>query len=137
MRRVGTILSPECKNYAKDIENICDVPENINLQYLRLIESLVCQRICEQVQENKKHNEDVPVTVEIPLIGNLTITPQVWHKHHLKTDKPSIHYNFDFEPLPTFKTHISKIYTSDECSLVSLLSETYAKTIVDMYKELI
>jgi hypothetical protein len=137
MRRVGTILSPECKNYAKDIQTICDVPEYINLQMLRLIESLICQKIAEQVQENKKQNKNEPIVVEIPLVGNLTITSQIWHKHHLRTDKPSTHINFEFEPLPTFKNHVSKIYNNDDCPLISLLSESYAKILVDTYKDLI
>lgn len=137
MRKPGTILSPECKNYAEDIETISGVPKDISLQLLRLIEGLVCQRICEQVQENKKNDTNLPINVEIPLIGNLIITPQMWHKHHLRTDKPSTHFNFEFKPLSTFKTHISKIYNKDECELVSLLSESYAKILVETYKNLL
>ena len=137
MRKVGTILSPECKSYAKDIETICEVPEYIGLQLLRLISSLVCQRISEQVQENKKNGIEKSVNVEIPLLGNLIITPQIWHKHHLKTDKPSVHFNFEFKPLPTFKTQVSKIYNNDECELITLLSKEYAKILVETYKSLI
>ena len=136
MRKIGTILSPECKTYSKDIENITTVPEYINLQYLRLIENLVCQRICEQVLENKKECiTDNPVTVEIPLIGNLTITPVNWHKSHLGTGKSSLHFDFDFEPLPTFKKHIQSIYTTDNCELISLLSEQYSKILVNNYSK--
>ena len=137
MRKPGTILSPECKNYAQDIETISGVPQDIALQLLRLVESLICQRICEQVQENKKNEINKPINVEIPLIGNLIITSQTWHKHHTRTDKPSTHFNFEFKPLSTFKTHISKIYLKDECELISLLSESYAKILVDTYKNLL
>lgn len=137
MRKPGTILSPDCKNYAQDIETIAGVPKDISLQLLRLIEGLVCQRICEQVQENKKNGTDNPVVVEIPLLGNLTITSQTWHKHHLRTNSPSTHFNFEFKPLSTFKTHLGKIYAKDECELVSLLSESYAKILVETYKNLL
>lgn len=138
MRKPGTILSPECKSYAKDIETICDVPEYIALQLIRLIENLICQRISEQVQENKGNNKTLePVSVEIPLLGNLIITPQIWHKHHLRTDKPSIHFDFKFEPLNTFKNHISKMYNNDSCELISLLSKEYADILVKAYKDLI
>jgi hypothetical protein len=132
MRKTGTILSPECKTYAKDITDITGVDEYINLQYLRLIENLVCQRICEQVLDNKK--EDVankPVEVEIPLIGNLIITPVRGANNN------SLSFMFSFEALPTFKKHISQIYTNNTCELISLLSETYSKELVETYENVL
>lgn len=137
MRKIGTILSPECKSYAKDIETISEIPANIALQLLRLIESIVCQRLLEKFQESKRNNNELEsISVEIPLMGNLIVTPQIWHKHHLKTDKPSIHFDFAFEPFTSFKNHISKIYNEDTCELISLLSKEYAEILVKTYKDL-
>ena len=139
MRKPGTILSPECKEYASDIEQLTNVPQYINLQYLRLIESLICQRISEKVLDNRKEDKDSfeEVCVEIPLIGKLTIIPKLWHHSHLRTGKPSIHYEFNFEPFPAFKNHITKIYSGEDCELVSLLSESYSKILVDTYKNVL
>ena len=134
MRKVGTILSPECKSYAKDIQDITGVDEYINLQYLRLIENLVCHRICENVLENKKAEVALePVTVEIPLIGNLVITPV------LSTNKndTTLSFMFGFNPLPTFKKHIQSIYSTNNCELISLLSDDYAKKLVETYENIL
>lgn len=138
MRKPGTILTPECKEYAKDIEQLTNVPEYINLQYLRLIESLLCQRISEQVLDSRKEDKHVyeETIIELPLIGKLTIIPKLWHHSHLRTGKPSIHYEFTFEPFPAFKSHINKIYSGEDCELVSLLSDAYSKILVDTYKNI-
>lgn len=139
MRKPGTILSPECKEYAKDIEQLTGVPEYINLQYLRLIESLLCQRISEQVLDSRKEDKHnfKEISVEIPLIGKLSICPKLWHQSRSTTGKPSVHYKFDFEPFPAFKSHINKIYSGEDCELVSLISSAYSKILVDNYKNII
>ena len=132
MRKVGTILSPECKTYAKDISDITGVNEYINLQYLRLIENLVCQRICEKALENEKNAVvNSPVEVEIPLIGNLVITPIEG------ATAGSLSFLYKFEPLSTFKKHIHDIYTTHNCELVSLLSETYSKELEKTYNDIL
>lgn len=138
MRKVGTILSPECKSYAKDVESVTQIPETIALQLLRLIENLVCQRICEQMLDNKNNDKPMsePVVVEIPLIGNLKIIPNSWHQNHQGKGRSSLHFDFEFEPLPTFKRHILNIYTTNSCELVSLLSEKYSKILVDSYNNI-
>lgn len=142
MRKQGTILSPKCKEYANEIELLTNVPQHINLQYLRIIESLVCHNINEELLNVKNNmenneNEELPsITVELPLLGNLTIIPKLWHHNHLRTGKPSIHYEFAFEPFPAFKTHISKIYAGEDCEMVSLLSDTYSKMLVNTYKNI-
>lgn len=139
MRKPGTILSPKCKEYAEEIEQLTNVPQYINLQYLRLIELLVCQKVNEEIllHSNNNVNKELPnVTVEIPLLGNLKIIPKLWHHNHLRTGKPSIHYEFEFEPFPAFKNHISKIYSGEDCELTSLLSDAYSKILVDTYKNI-
>jgi len=133
VRKVGTILSPECKVYAKDIEDITGVDEYINLQYLRLIENLVCHRICEQAMINKKEDNVMePITVEVPLMGNLTVTPM---KGIHKSDT-NLSFTFTFDALPTFKKHIQKIYLENSCELISLLSEKYSKELVETYNHI-
>jgi hypothetical protein len=130
LRKLGTILSPECKSYAKDIQDITGVDEYINLQYLRLIENLVCQRICEKVLDNKK--EELlfePITVEIPLIGNLIIIPV----KNTNGKGGNMSFNFSFELLVTFRKHIQKIYNTNDCELISLLSENYSKQLTETY----
>lgn len=134
MRKVGTILSPECKTYAKDIQDITGVDEYINLQYLRLIENLVCQRICEQIVENKKAEVTLePVSVEIPLIGNLIITPVL---NNNKSDN-SLSFMYAFEPLTTFKKHIQSMYSTNNCEIISLLSDNYSKQLVETYESIL
>lgn len=132
MRKVGTILSPECKVYASDIEKITGVDEYINLQYLRLIENLICQRICEQMLDNKRLDvTNKPIVVELPLVGNLTIIPYDSETSSVKQ------FNFQFEPLSTFKKHIQNIYSTNSCNLISLLSENYANELVKTYKNVL
>lgn len=129
MRKIGTILSPECKVYAKDISEITGVDEYINLQYLRLIENLVCQRICEEVLTIKKEDRAFdPISVEIPLMGNLIITQQ--------QDSNKL-FTFEFDPLPTFKKHVQNIYNNNSCELISLLSDIYAKKLVETYNDIL
>ena len=75
------------------------------------------------------------VKVEIPLLGNLIIKPVVFHKSHRLTDKPSLHFEYEFEPLSGFKKHILDAYTTKECALPVEFAEEYGQKLVNIYKE--
>lgn len=135
-RSEGSLCSPEAKDYAAEIAQLSGMPYKQNLDYLRFIEKLVTYRITEQVRENTKSETDLPIVeVEIPLIGNLIIKPVVFHKSHRLTDKPSLHFEYEFEPLSGFKQHIINAYTTKECDLPTEFAKEYGQKLIHIYEE--
>lgn len=134
-RSEGSLCSNEAKDYAQEIAQISGLPYRQNLDYLRFIEKLVTYRITEQVRENTKDDTLPIVEVEIPLLGNLIIKPVVFHKSHRLTDKPSLHFEYEFEPLSGFKKHILDAYTIKECDLPIEFAKEYGQKLIDIYEE--
>lgn len=135
-RSEGSLCSQEAKNYASEITQLSGLPYKQNLDYLRFIEKLVTYRITEQVRESSKGDTDLPIVeVELPLLGNLIIKPVVFHKSHRLTEKPSLHFEYTFEPLSGFKQHILNAYTSKECDLPVDFINEYGQKLVRIYEE--
>lgn len=135
-RSEGSLCSQEAKDYATEIFQLSGLPYKQNLDYLRFIERLVTYRITEQVRELSTDTTNLPIVeVEIPLLGNLTIKPVIFHKVHRLTDKPSLHFEYSFEPLSGFKQHIINAYTDKECDLPVEFAHEYGRKLVDIYEE--
>ena len=133
-RSEGSSCSKEAKDFASEITTLSGLPYRQNLDYLRLIEKLITYRITEQVRSNSTSTEMQPVIVEIPLLGNLHIKPVVFHKAHRLTDKRSIHFEFEFEPLSGFKRHLLDAYDQKECDLPVDFAKEYGQKLVDIYE---
>lgn len=135
-RSEGSLCSKEAKNFADEITTLSGMPYRQNLDYLRLIEKLLVYRITEQVRNNTSQGVEMPsVEVELPLLGILTIKPVVFHKSHRLTDKPSLHFEYDFKPLSGFKKHILTAYLTNECDLPTEFAKDYGKRLADIYRE--
>lgn len=138
-RSAGSLSSQDAKLVAQEIETLTGIPCKKNFDYLRLIELIVCFRIAEQVRDASNIDESdfrSPVTVEIPLIGNLTIHPRVFHKTHRLTDKPSIHFDYTFTPSSGFKADVYRAFESGGSSLPSEYSALYGKRLQEIYKSI-
>ena len=134
-RSEGSLCSTEAKNYATEIAQLSGLPYKQNLDYLRFIEKLLTYRITEQVREHTLKETDLPIVeIEIPLIGNLVIKPVVFHKSHRLTDKPSLHFEYEFEPLSGFKQHLINAYTSKECELPTEFAKEYGQKLIEIYE---
>ncbi len=134
-RSEGSLCSQEAKDFSSEITTLSGLPYRQNLDYLRLIEKLIAYRITEQVREGStEENTMPPVCVELPLIGNLTIKPVVFHKSHRLTDKPSLHFEYEFEPLSGFKKHILDAYMLKECDLPIDFAQQYGQKLTNIYK---
>lgn len=135
-RSEGSLCSKEAKAYADELTTLTGLPYKQNLDYIRFIERLLVYRITEEICENVTEEDDKPVTtVEIPLIGKLIIRPVTFHKSHRLTDKPSLHFEFDFEPLSGFKKHLCDAYTYRECQLPIEFAEMYGQKLSDIFEE--
>lgn len=135
-RSEGSLCSQEAKDIATEIATISGLPYRQNLDYLRFIEKLLTYRITEQVRELSTDDLTMPsVEVEIPLIGILKITPIVFHKSHRLTNTPSLHFDFEFEPLSGFKRHLLDAYITKECALPTDFAKEYGQKLADIYKE--
>lgn len=135
-RSEGSLCSPEAKDYAAEITQLSGLPYKQNLDYLRFIEKLIIYRVTEQVRAHNDDNDSLPIIeVEIPLIGNLIVKPTVFHKSHRLTDKPSLHFEYSFEPLSGFKQHIINAYTTKECDLPVEFAKEYGQKLINLYEE--
>lgn len=135
-RSEGSLCSKEAKRFADEIATLSNLPYRQNLDYLRLIEKLLVYRITEQVRDSTSQGIDMPsVEVELPLIGVLVIKPVVFHKSHRLTDKPSLHFEYDFKPLSGFKKHILNAYLTKECDLPTEFAKEYGQRLADIYRE--
>lgn len=137
-RSAGSLSSKEAKIMSQELEQILDTPYKYNFSILRVIELLLCQRIVESVCS---FDEDVPyedreITVEIPLIGDLTISPRVFHEQHRLTNESSLHFDFKFSPSSGFKSDILRAYQSRETQLADIFANIYGERLKDLYNRL-
>ena len=98
-RSKRSLSSDEAKLMSKEMETLFETKYRDNLDFMRMLEMLLIQRIAEQTCN---FNEDTPVymmstKVDIPLVGTLKVIPSVFHAVHGTTKQPS--YHFEFEPL--------------------------------------
>jgi hypothetical protein len=137
-RSKGSASSTEAKTISKELEQLSGKPYKNNFDYLRLIELLIVYRVAERICEFPEDAdiEDKDVTVEIPLIGNLTISPRKFHAQHRLTNEPSLHFNFRFEPLSCFKSDLLKAYSEKSTDLTTMAANLYSERLKELYNRL-
>ena len=134
-RSKGSLSSAEAKAFSQEMTMLAGTPYKYNFDLLRLISILICQRISENVCSYPS-DEDICnkiVTVEIPLIGDLTVKPRVFHEKHGMTDKPSIHFDFDFKPSSSFKSSVYKAYIEGVSDIPDIFSGIYGEQLKEVY----
>ena len=137
-RSKGSLSSEQAKEISGEMEKLCGTQYKQNFDYLRMIEMLLCQRILEQVSE---FNEDDDIytkvtSVEIPLIGDIEIHPRVFHESHGVTNRPSIHFDFEFKPSNVFKADVLSAYTKKESPIPEYFSNLYGEELKDIYSRM-
>ena len=137
-RSKGSASSEEAKKVSRELEQLSGKPYKYNFDYLRLIELLIVYRITETICSMPEDTEveDKEVTVEIPLIGNLIISPRKFHAQHRLTKEPSVHFDFHFEPLSCFKADLVKAYSEKSTDLTTMLSNLYGERLKELYSRL-
>lgn len=137
-RSVGSMSSKEAKLISDELVTLSGTSYKQNFDYLRFIEMLLCYRISESVRKNGLSPKGLKpdVTIEIPLIGNLTIKPTVFHRTHRLTNEQSIHFEYEFKPTSCFKTDISKAYETGESDIPIIFTQLYGEKLKDYYNEL-
>lgn len=137
-RLKGSVSSKEAKSISKEIEQIQGSSYRFNFDFLRLVELLVSYRVAESVCEYPKDTpiEDMCVTVEIPLIGFITIKPRVFHEKHRLTDDQSFHFDFEFKPSSGFKSDIARAFLGKDNDLADVFSSIYSTRLQDLYQRL-
>lgn len=135
-RHKGCLSSATAKEIARELEQLGGKSYRYNFDYLRLIEVLLCHRIAEAVSEFPEDTplEEREVTVELPLIGNLTIKPEQFHSEHRLTGKPSTHLEFIFKPLSGFKSDVMKSFFSGTSPLAEAAADLYSDRLKYLYK---
>ena len=138
-RSVGSLSSEETKRMASELEMLIDQPYKYNFSILRAIELLVIQRVAEKIctYDDEIPLEDKSVTVEIPLFGDLTITPRVFHEKHRLTDESSIHLSFDFVPSNSFKADVLRAYNEKETPIADIFANIYGERLKVLYNSLV
>lgn len=137
-RSKGSLSSAQAKEVAQEMSQILGTPYKYNFDVLRVIEMCLCQRIIEQVcsyDENTPIEEQV-CTVEIPLIGTLTIKPSVFHGAHGITNKPSTHFDITFKPTSSFKQDIGTAYSRERSEIAEELSRVYMDKVHELYQKM-
>lgn len=137
-RSKGSLSTQQAKEISQEIAALIGTPYKYNLDIMRLIELLLCQRIVEQVTA---YDDDVPITerdatVEIPLIGELSIIPNVFHESHGMTNQPSIHFDYVFKPTSAFKQDINRAFSQHQTDLPEILTEVYSEKVTEAYRKL-
>lgn len=137
-RQKGSVSSTEAKVISKEIEALNGSPYRYNFDFLRIIELLISYKIAEAVCNYPKETplEEIEVTVEIPLIGDLTIKPRVFHEKHRLTDEPSMHFDFEFSPTSAFKADVSHAFMGRNADLADVFSNMYSQRLQELYKRL-
>lgn len=135
-RSQGSLCSDESKTLAEELETLTGLPYKQNLDYIRFMERLLIYRVTEQVCEKSAEFDCKPITeVELPLIGKLIIKPVTFHKTHRLTEKPSLHFEYEFVPLSGFKKHLCDAYMYQECALPTEFAEMYGQKLNKMFEE--
>lgn len=137
-RSKRSLSSDEAKLMSKEMETLFETKYRDNLDFMRMLEMLLIQRIAEQTCN---FNEDTPVymmstKVDIPLVGTLKVIPSVFHAVHGTTKQPSYHFEFEFEPSSSFKTDLIKAYTTKESDISYYFSDLYGKELKDLYNKM-
>ena len=137
-RSKGSLSTQQAKEISQEVSDLIGTPYKYNLDIMRLIEILLCQRIVEQVTA---YPDDVPiterdVTIEIPLIGELSIIPNVFHESHGMTNQPSIHFDYVFKPTSAFKQDINRAFTQHQTELPEILTRVYSEKVQEAYRKL-
>lgn len=137
-RSKGSLSTQQAKEISQEIAALIGTPYKYNLDIMRLIELLLCQRIVEQVTA---YDDGVPITerdatVEIPLIGELSIIPNVFHESHGMTNQPSIHFDYVFKPTSAFKQDINRAFSQHQTDLPEILTEVYSEKVTEAYRKL-
>ena len=137
-RYSGSSSTKEAKTISDELEQLGGRSYKYNFDYLRLIELLLAYRVAEQVCSYNADStiEEKTTSVEIPLIGELTIKPRNFHSKHRLTEEPSVHFDFEFKPTSGFKSDIMKAYTDKSSSLTEILSNVYGDRLDQLYKRL-
>lgn len=137
-RSLGSTSTKESKAFAMEIEKLIETPYKYNLNIMRLIEVLLCQRVAEKVAEFPEGTDvtDKIVTVEIPLIGEITFKPSVFHKAHRITSESSVHFDMEFKPTSCFKFDIIRAYKEGSSELTDIFSSIYSERIQELYSKL-
>lgn len=133
-RLEGSLCSAEAKDISRELVQLSGMPYRQNLDYLRFIEKLLVYRIAEQVREGSTNSELPSVVVEIPLIGKLHIKPVVFHKSHRLTEKPSLHFEYTFEPLSGFKKGVLNAFLDKEADLPLDFAKMYGEQLSKLYE---
>ena len=136
-RGLGSISSPEAKTVAQEMTDIIGTNYSYNFDVLRLMELLIVHRLAEGFCDYSDETpiEDRKVTVEIPLLGELTVKPREFHYKHRLTDEPSVHFDFDFKPISCFKTDLIKAY-GKRSPLTDSLNNLYTERLKELYERL-
>lgn len=137
-RSKGSLSTQQAKEISQEVSDLIGTPYKYNLDIMRLIEILLCQRIVEQVTA---YPDDVPiterdVTIEIPLIGELSIIPNVFHESHGMTNQPSIHFDYVFKPTSAFKQDINRAFAQHQTELPEILTRVYSEKVQEAYRKL-
>lgn len=137
-RSKGSLSTQQAKEISQEVSDLIGTPYKYNLDIMRLIEILLCQRIVEQVTA---YSDDVPVTerdvtIEIPLIGELSIIPNVFHESHGMTNQPSIHFDYVFKPTSAFKQDINRAFAQHQTELPEILTRVYSEKVQEAYRKL-
>jgi hypothetical protein len=137
-RSVGSLSTTEAKNMSKELEQIIETPYKYNFSILRVVELLICQRVVEQLckYDDNTTLESRQTVVEIPLLGDLKISPRYFHEQHRLTDESSIHFNFEFVPTNCFRTDLLKAYLSKESPLADTFANIYGERLKELYSRL-
>lgn len=137
-RSKKSLSSTEAKEFAKEMEILDGTKYKDNLNYLRLIEMLMVQRIAEQVCDFKEDTQvyDMATSVELPLIGEIKIIPRVFHEYHGMTNKPSYHFDFEFIPSSPFKADVVRAYTTKDSEIPEYFSSMYGEALKNLYDTL-
>ena len=138
-RLKGSVSSTEAKTMAQEIETLQGSPYRYNFDFLRLEELILAYKITEKVCQ---FSDDTPIeeriaSVEIPLIGTITVKPRVFHEKHRLTDEPSLHFDFEFSPTSAFKSDVCTAYAKSNTDLAETLSELYSQRVTELYKRMV
>lgn len=135
-RSKGSLSTVEAKELAKELSILVDKDYKYNFNIFRLIELLLCQKICEQLWEKEEGKDllEVETMVEIPLIGELTVIPRVFHAEHGITKEPSVHFDFSFKPTSGFKADLLRIYNEQNSGIGDVFAHLYGERLQELYK---
>lgn len=137
-RSKRSLSSSEAKEIAKEMQLLFDTKYKDNLNFMRLLEMLLVQRVVEQTCD---FDENTPIysmatTIEIPLIGDLKIIPSIFHEVHGTTKKPSYHFSFEFTPSSSFKTDLIQAYTTKDSDIPEYFSSMYGEQLKKIYNDM-